>query len=84
MNREELKEKLSQGVYHIQFEKVDGSLRDMKCTLNKNHIPERSATGTTREHRINETVLPVWDVEAEGWRSFRIESLKEMREIPIL
>ncbi len=49
----------------------------MKCTLNKTYLPEQKdlEEATTKD---NPKVLAVWDVEKSAWRSFRIDSVKEV------
>jgi hypothetical protein len=72
-------DKLKDGVCTITFEKKDGALRKMKCTLNSELIPKleiiESKEKKTRAE--NPEVLPVYDIEAAGWRSFRWDSLIE-------
>lgn len=74
-------EMLKQNVLDITFEKVDGTLRNMKCTLKESMLPsipldEAPATGKVR--KINDDVLPVWDTELGAWRSFRVNSVKSV------
>ena len=33
----------------------------------------------TKERKVNEDVLAVYDVDAEGWRSFRWDSLTQIK-----
>lgn len=65
----------------VVFTKADGTERTMKCTLDPALLPKQEVKESTdkpaRKH--NENILPVYDVEAEGWRSFRIKSIKEVR-----
>ena len=65
---------LKQGVIEVKFKKVDGSERVMKCTLLESYVKPHEKT-TDREKKINEDVISVWDVEKEGWRSFRYDSV---------
>lgn len=73
-----LKEFLHQNVCNVVFEKVDGSLREMKCTLHPDLIPaiihdsDKPARKTPTE---NPDVIKVYDLEADGWRSFRYENV---------
>jgi hypothetical protein len=59
--------------------KVDGSERVMKCTLLKEYIPNAATKGqnVVSEETTNLN-MSVWDVEAAGWRSFRINSVKSV------
>jgi len=65
---------LSKGVVNIKFTKTDGSERDMKCTLMEEIIKPHEKK-TDREKKQNENVISVWDVDKEGWRSFRFDSI---------
>lgn len=76
LDRHEIEGILASKVAHIVFEKKDGSLRTMKATTNLSFIPKAShpmGFGPSSEKN-----KPVYDVEAEGWRSFRWDSLKEI------
>lgn len=64
----------------VTFTKVDGSERIMKCTLNESLIPQSTEEKKTdRVKAENDNVLAVWDLEAEGWRSFKIDSVKSVQ-----
>jgi len=78
MNREQLIETLSSKVLNVTFEKKDGTLREMTCTLDEGMIPEEKRPKGTGERKVNEEVLSVFDLNIKEWRSFRIDSLKEI------
>ena len=61
----------------ITFTKKDGSTRVMKCTLDEGKIPTHEKK-TDRVKSVNEDVLPVYDIEAQGWRSFRLDSITQV------
>ncbi len=73
--KERMTDILRQGECEVVFVKKDGSERQMVCTLHPDYLPQvdESAGGSTRPP--NDEVVTVWDVEAEGWRSFRIDSI---------
>lgn len=76
----ELKETLQNGVVTVVFEKVDGTIREMKCTLLTEYLPMETTQLLQESTRVeNPNVLSVWDVENNGWRSFRVDSVKEIR-----
>jgi hypothetical protein len=66
---------LNQGEMTIEFEKKDGSLRKMKCTLKDVPVVEKKTDAVRKQ---NDEVLAVYDVEAQGWRSFRLDSIKQI------
>jgi len=69
VNREAIVEMLREGVVRVKFTKKDGDIRDMKCTLLSSHIPQdKQPKGTAGP--IDESVVRVYDVVPEGWRSF--------------
>jgi len=65
---------------NVTFTKVDGSERVMKCTLNESIIPQSTEEKKTDRVKVeNDNVLAVWDLESEGWRSFKIDSVKNVQ-----
>jgi hypothetical protein len=66
-------------VVELTFTKKDGTERVMNCTLNEEHLPVTEAKEETKERKTNDDVLAVYDVDAEGWRSFRWDSLIQIR-----
>lgn len=80
-DRDTLLRDLRSNVIEVHFTKTDGSNRVMKCTLQTKYLPE-SFTKSLEEqaqekdfHQRNPEVLAVWDIENNGWRSFRIDSV---------
>jgi hypothetical protein len=78
----------------VTFVKADGTLRDMRCTLDRDRIPpqppraekparEAPVDGIVRESK--EVTNPeeshtqkVFDLDASAWRSFRYDRLKKV------
>lgn len=81
MNRDELKELLSKNVCTVRFTKVDGTVRDMRCTLNKIYLPEYLDANDDSGRKVNESVLPVYDLDKNAWRSFRIDSIIDVQTV---
>ena len=74
---EKLELALTQGVVKIKFEKKDGSLREMNATLKPTLVVEyEKKTDKTKEK--NKDVMPVFDIDINEWRSFRLDSVKEV------
>jgi hypothetical protein len=62
----------------VTFEKVNGEIRKMLCTLKSEYIPAEINENDTKRTKVeNPDVLPVYDLESNGWRSFRWNSVKE-------
>ena len=74
MNYENYKTELRNGICEMTFTKKDGTLREMVCTLSMNHIPEDKKPSGTSAGSTG-SVIAVWDVRKEEWRSFRIDSV---------
>lgn len=79
MNRNEMIKSLKAGVCNVQFNKVSGEFRDMKCTLSTAFIPAdkmpKNNEAIEQETNVNESVIRVFDVTANGWRSFKVDSV---------
>ena len=59
----------------ITFTKKDGTTRVMKCTLREGvAIPYEKKTDRVREAK--EDILPVWDLEADSWRSVTVSTIQ--------
>ena len=73
-NKELILQSLREGVVTVKFTKKDGTERDMKCTLQESYIAPYEKK-TDREKTSNENNISVWDIENQGWRSFRVDSV---------
>ena len=76
--RDELMTLLKENVVVVKFTKKDGTERTMKATLQEDIIPQATKEDPLSQKKIraiNEEVIPCWDTEKEGWRSFRIDSV---------
>lgn len=77
-----LKSYLNSGTVLIEFEKADGSLREMNATRCSDFIGEENLpTGNSQRSKGPDNVWKVFDVDANGWRSFRIENLKRFFDV---
>ena len=76
--RKWLGEHLAYGPVTVVFEKKDGTLREMRCTLKDVPQYERKTESETTRKK-NDEVLSVYDMDKSEWRSFRIDSIKEIK-----
>ena len=85
LNKVELKEHLSKCVAEITFNKVDGSVRKMNCTLMADYIPQLvSEEQVAHVPRVqNDEVMAVWDLDKQNWRSFRLDSITNVNYIGV-
>jgi hypothetical protein len=81
-NAGKLRNLLFEDVVAVEFQKKDGTVRDMKCTLNFNRIPEDKIPKAKTQEEIETTstnedndVFKVFDVQKNEWRSFRKDSI---------
>lgn len=67
---------LRERILEVTFIKKDGTERIMKCTLRPDLLPAQTDLEEQVEKRKpNPDVIAVWDLEANGWRSFRHDSI---------
>lgn len=57
---------LQHGVRTVLFRKLDGTLREMRCTLQADVVPAVKGSNARR----SDAVFTVYDVEQQGWRCF--------------
>lgn len=56
----------------ITFEKKDGTLREMKCTLKEGIAP------IVENAKESDTLCTVWDTVLGQWRSFHFDKIKNI------
>lgn len=79
-NKAGLQALLRQGTATITFTKKDGTERVMKCTLQEGVVvPHEKTTDRVKEQK--DDILPVWDIEANAWRSVTIPNIKTVEFI---
>lgn len=78
--RDGLIDLLRHNIVSVTFTKVNGEERVMKCTLQANHIPNAPTQNgeLVVESKSTSNNVFAWDVEANGWRSFRVASVKNV------
>jgi hypothetical protein len=72
----------------VTFIKADGTVRDMRCTLDHAQIPETPAKVVPVDGIVHESRKPrkepdphsirVFDIDKQEWRSFRFDRLKKI------
>lgn len=79
--RDRLLTDLRSNVIEVHFTKTNGEGRVMRCTLMPRLLPESYTNSLDEQnqerdyHQQNTNVIACWDVQAGGWRSFRIDSV---------
>ena len=68
---------LHSGNVEVEFEKKDGTMRKMICTLLETTIPtEKLPKGAKKTQNFES--LAVFDTEKQEWRSFTVKSVKRV------
>lgn len=73
MTRDEMISILKSNKVSVTFEKVDGTIREMNCTLLEEFLPVIEESKTKRA--VNLETVSVWDLDKNAWRSFRVDSI---------
>ena len=79
--RIDLKNQLEQNVMIVDFTKLNGDKRVMTCTLREDMKPVATKVdpmSTKKVREVSDAVVSVWDVNAEGWRSFRYDRINSV------
>jgi hypothetical protein len=64
----------------VTFTKKDGTERTMRCTLVESRIPsEKTPHSKETSTTTSGSALRVFDEEKQEWRSFRWDSIKEVK-----
>ena len=80
MTPEFLRDLLINDVVEVTFKKKNGDERVMFATLNENYLPENLTSNN--EIQPFKDIITVWDIEAQGWRSFYFNSLTRVEYDP--
>jgi hypothetical protein len=82
--RQSLINDLKQHICEVHFTKVNGEQRRMRCTLDPSNIPvamDPVYMDEQHKKKENEEIIAVWDLEAQGWRSFRVANVIYVQEL---
>lgn len=76
-SKKDLKKMLHDNIVDVVFVKVNGEKRKMHCTLKADLLPAPSGDpkSKTPTGADNPNIVAVWDLEANGWRSFKLDSV---------
>ena len=77
--REILVEGLKRNVMKVVFIKINGDERVMNCTLHQSVLPEKYISEDIIKKKDNPDTISVWDIDKNGWRSFRLDSIVEFK-----
>ena len=78
-SKDNLMDMLRNNIVTVTFTKVNGEERIMKCTLLPEYVPNAPTNnGQVLLQESESKAVSVWDVQANGWRSFRVDSVKSI------
>jgi len=75
--KESIRSLLKNDVLEVVFIKTDGSVREMRCTLQEKFV-EAYDKKTDKVKPENDSTVSVWDLDNSGWRSFRVDSIQSV------
>jgi len=78
LTRDQIQAMLKTGPHVVSFYKLDGTIRDMTCTLAPEDLPPvvvKEGDKPKRVKKPNDAVLAAFDTNKQAWRSFRIENV---------
>jgi hypothetical protein len=75
---------LRQNVIEVTFIKINGEQRVMRCTLDPQYLPPNyDPQHLDEQHKKKENLstIAAWDLNAQGWRSFRVDSVQYLQSL---
>ena len=80
LTKDEIVEALQAHKCVVKFTKVNGEVREMPCTLREDIVPKYERKTTDKEPKEkNQNTLSVWCTDKNAWRSFRVDSVLELK-----
>jgi hypothetical protein len=77
--REALRHFLTTTAVDVYFKKTNGEDRKMSSTLVPEYIKANKDGEKTHGRKTNPEVAVVWDLERQDWRSFRYDSVYQIK-----
>lgn len=78
-SEEDLQSLLRKNIVEVDFTKLDGDKRIMKCTKSFDIIPVENQPKSDKESKKG--IITVWDLNAQGWRSFKYDRLNSIKTL---
>lgn len=75
----DLWEDLSTKVLKVTFKKLNGDTRVLTCTRSATLIPVKMTESEVENATKN--LVNVWDIEAQGWRSFHYDRVENIEVV---
>lgn len=74
-SKDYMESSLRMGIRRVVFTKVNGDVREMRCTLVPEHISLDESKSKEPTRQQPEGVVTVWDLDKKAWRSFYADSV---------
>jgi hypothetical protein len=74
----EIRTMLHHGVCEVTFTKVNGEVRTMPCTLDRELLPPEPLREFHETRAYKPETLSVWCLDKMEWRSFRVANVKKI------
>lgn len=78
---EQLVAKLRKNQVVFKYKKVNGEIREAYGTLNVKIIGEENQPHNNDKYQASDEVIRYYDLNSNGWRSFRIENLISVDDV---
>lgn len=78
----EVRDLLKNNIVEVIFTKANGSERTMFCTLIDEFLPSKGEEIVTQGSE-DSNIITCWDLEYNGWRSFKLSSIKSIEVEPV-
>jgi hypothetical protein len=77
-----VKQTLLEKECEIEFKKINGDIRKMRCTLKPDLLPKNNSNEENkRKKKENLEILSVYDLDKKEWRSFKISNIISLKEL---
>jgi hypothetical protein len=76
LNAQDVRDILKENIVEVVFEKKDGTLRRMFCTLIPEFLPSKGEQILTQASEPSDNIITCWDLECDDWRSFKLNTVK--------
>ena len=75
MDINELRELLKTDLVTVNFHKMDGTKREMHCTMIPQYLPAMKELNPNIKYAPSPIIITVWDLEQNQWRSIKFDSI---------
>jgi hypothetical protein len=81
MTANDFANQLGSGIYRIEFNKLDGTLRKMRATRMSAYVPSDKSPKTSSEVTPSQRSVAVFDLDLMEWRSVVVDNIVAMEGV---